>query len=84
MTLIDDFKTKYPKYWSVWCHVAAAVLGVLGLLDQVGVLIPLFQDKLSPAMFFGLSILCTLAGLVARAIKQSNLNPEGGDAAAAQ
>jgi hypothetical protein len=84
MQLIDDLKTKYPRYWSVWCHVAAALLGVLGLADQLGVVLPLFQDKLSPVMFFGLSILCTLAGLVARAIKQSSLNPEESNASAAQ
>jgi predicted Na+-dependent transporter len=74
-TLIDDFKTKYPKYWSVWCNVAAGILSVFGLLDYFGVMLPLFETRLSPAVYVGLSIICTLAGLFARAIKQSSLNP---------
>lgn len=81
MMLIDDFKTKYPRYWSVWCNVAAGLISVLGLLDFFGVLLPLFETRLSPALYVGATFICTLAGLVARAIKQSPLNPTDTEAA---
>jgi hypothetical protein len=75
MTLIDDFKTKYPKYWSVWCSAAAVLLSVLELLDLLGMLMPAFENVLPTGSFVAGSIFFTLCGMVARAIKQSNLNP---------
>jgi hypothetical protein len=77
MQLIDDFRANYPRYWSVWCHFAAGLLATLGLMEQLGIsFLPLLQNSLPPVVFIALSILCTLAGLVARGIKQSSLNPD--------
>ncbi len=76
MELITDFKKKYPRYWSVWLNVGAALLSVLELMGQFDAILPSFQDSVPPGTFVALSIVFTLAGLVARAIKQSSLNPE--------
>lgn len=76
MELIADFKKKYPRYWSVWLNVGAALLSILELLGNFGTILPSLQDSVPPGTFVALSIAFTLAGLVARAIKQSSLNPE--------
>ena len=76
MQLIDDFKTKYPRYWSVWLNFGAGLLQVLALLEALGMLLPSLQGAVPVWFYVTMSILCTLAGLIARAIKQSGLNPE--------
>jgi hypothetical protein len=80
MQLIDDFKTKYPRYWSVWLNFGAGLLSVLELCDRFGLLLPAFEGAVPPGTYVALSIGLTLAGLFARAIKQSSLNPEAGEA----
>lgn len=75
-TLIDDFKTKYPRYWSVWCTIAAVLLSALELLDRLNMMLPLLEDVVPPGTYVGLAIAFKLASLIARAIKQSSLAPD--------
>lgn len=75
MQLIDDFKTKYPKYWSVWCGVASVVLSLLELLSTFGTALPVLDGVLPKGTFIAAAVFFNLCGLVARALKQSNLNP---------
>ena len=74
MMLIDDFKTKYPKYWSVWLGFLSAVLSVLEVLNALGVVLPSLEGVLQPGTFAALSAASAFAGLVARAIKQTDLH----------
>lgn len=76
MQLIDDFKRKYPKYWSVWLHFAAGLLSALEILDRLGLVLPLLDGMVPPGTFVALSLLFTVAGLIARALKQSGLVDE--------
>lgn len=75
MELIDDFKKRYPRYWSVWLNSAAAVLALLELLEQIGAALPALQGQLPAGTFAALSFAFTIAGLIARALKQSKLVP---------
>lgn len=79
MELIDDFKRQYPRYWSVWLGFISAVLSFLEVMNALGVAVPAFEGLLPPGSYAALSAASALAGLIARAIKQSGLNEEKAD-----
>lgn len=81
MQLIPDFKTKYPKYWSVWCSVAGIMLNVFAVLEYAGMLLPIFETRLPPLPFFIASIVCAFAAALSRALKQPGLAPTEAEAA---
>lgn len=67
MTLIEDWKKKFPKLWSVRLAILSAVLGVLEMT------LPMFQTLIPPLTFGILSVVTGIAAAVARLIAQPKL-----------
>lgn len=67
MTLIDDWKQKFPKLWSVRLALLSALLGVAELT------LPLFQSFIPPMTFAVLSVAASLAAAIARIVAQPAL-----------
>ena len=67
MTLIDDWKQKFPKLWSVRLALLSALLGVAELT------LPLFQSFIPPMTFAVLSVSASLAAAIARIVAQPAL-----------
>jgi hypothetical protein len=74
MQLIDD-AADYFKFWSTRLHLAALIFGALEVLSQLSDILPQLQGLLPAKTFVVLSGICTVAGLVARVLKQNNLGP---------
>ena len=70
MRLIPDFKSKFPKLWSVRLGVVA------GLLSGVEVVLPFFESSMPRGWFALASFFFTVAAVVARAIAQPKLAQE--------
>jgi Kef-type K+ transport system membrane component KefB len=84
MELIDDFKTKFPKLWSVRAQVVALLMSSLEMINLFGNLVlPFFETKLPPGLFLGLAVAANVAGIVLRGIKQvwPEVENEGGQGA---
>lgn len=72
--LIDDFKKRFPKYWSVWLAFLSMLSSVLEVVNAFGVVLPAFEATLPPGTFSMLSAVFAVCGIVARAIKQKSLS----------
>jgi uncharacterized membrane protein HdeD (DUF308 family) len=68
MKLIDGWKAKFPKLWSVRLAILSAILGVAELT------LPLFQTFIPPMTFAVLSVVASLAAAVARIVAQPSLH----------
>ena len=73
MMLIDDWKRKYPKFWSVWFGASSVVLSGLEVVNALGYILPAMESRFAPGTFAVLSAVAALAGIIARAIKQEGL-----------
>lgn len=80
MTLIDDWKEVLTKAWSLKFGAAGFVFGALNALTELGVTLPYLERWLPPKTFLLLSAACAVAALIARLLKQANLQPEATDA----
>lgn len=68
MQLIDDWKKKAPKLWSIRLGLLA------GLLSGAEVVLPLFADLAPRGWFAVASFVLTVAALVARLVAQPKLH----------
>lgn len=68
MKLIDDWKQKFPKLWSVRLALLSALLGVAEMT------LPLFQTFVPPMTFALLSVAASLSAAVARIVAQPALH----------
>ena len=68
MRLIDGWKQKFPKLWSVRLTLLAPLLGVAELT------LPLFQTFIPTMTFAIMSVIASLAAAVARIIAQPALH----------
>lgn len=76
--LIDDFAEKYPKLWSVRFNVLAGIASIFEAINAIGgYVLPALQGSVPLGTFAVIAALFTVAGLVARGIKQ--FWPETGD-----
>ena len=70
MRLIDDWVKVLRKAWSIRLIVLA------GLLSQVEVLLPMFSDSMPRGVFAGVSLMVTVAAIVARLTAQPKMRGE--------
>jgi hypothetical protein len=70
MTLIPDFKQKFPKLWSVRLGALA------GLLSGIEVVLPFFETSIPKGWFAIASFIAAVAGVIARAVVQKELHGE--------
>lgn len=71
MTLIDDFKTKFPKLWSVRLNVLSVLLQICEVFNTFGpIFVPSLEPLVHPGIFAIIGILLGCSSLIARAIKQ--------------
>lgn len=68
MTLIEDWKTKWHKLWSIRLALLSALFGVLELV------LPALQDTIPRGWFAALSIVSALWGAYARLVPQPKLS----------
>lgn len=68
MRLIENWTKVLKKAWSIRLIVLA------GLLSQVEVLLPMFSDSMPRGLFAGVSLLVTVAAVVARVVAQPKMN----------
>lgn len=68
MRLIDDWKKKVTKLWSIRLGLVAA--GLSGL----EVILPLFADSFQRGTFAFLSFVATVAAMLARLVAQPDLH----------
>lgn len=70
MKLIDDWKKKAPKMWSIRLGLVAAVFsGLEGI-------VPLFQDVIPRGVFASISFVVTVGAIVSRLIAQPELHKD--------
>lgn len=68
MQLIDDWKRKATRLWSIRLGIVAAIFtGAEGIL-------PLFSDSIPRGAFASLSFLTTVGAMVARLVAQPELH----------
>ena len=70
MRLIENWLKVLRKAWSIRLIVLA------GLLSQVEVLLPMFSDSMPRGLFAGVSLLVTVAAIVARLTAQPKMRGE--------
>lgn len=67
MKILSDWKSILRKAWSI------RLMLIAGLLSGIEVVLPLFGDVLPRGLFAGLSIIITMAALVARVSAQKDM-----------
>ncbi len=70
MTLIEGWKERWHKLWSIRLALASAFFGVLEIV------LPQLQDVVPKWLFAMLSIACALWGAWARLVRQPAVIPE--------
>lgn len=70
MNLIDNWKQKALKLWSIRLGLIAA------LLSGVEVILPMFADEIPRGVFAIASFITTVAAMVARLVSQPKLHQE--------
>lgn len=78
-TLIDDVEN-YLKFWSVKFNLMALVFGALNALSVLADYLPLIQEHLPKGPYAMLMLICIVASLISRLVKQPALTPEATDA----
>lgn len=68
MRLIDDWKKKVTKLWSIRLGLLAA------LLSGLEVIIPLFADAFQRGTFAIMSFAATVAAMIARLVAQPSIH----------
>lgn len=74
MRLIDDFRSVFPRLWSVRLAILA------GILSGIEVILPLFSDAMPRGRFAIASFVVTMASIVARAIAQPSIHQKDDEA----
>lgn len=69
--LIDDFRTKYFKFWSTRLHAIASVCSALEILNTLGPLFfPALEHFVPPGVMAAISFVFIMFGMLARGMKQ--------------
>lgn len=71
MTLIEGWKQKWHRLWSIRLSLLSALFGVLEIV------LPYLQDSIPRWVFAGLSIACALWAAYARLVPQPALSQGG-------